>query len=155
MLFDREKVRQNLRRMELVGQAVPHGNGSILCQLLHDLLPVAPVLDAVIHAGKNTGRVGDAFLFPDLGTGGVEVGDPHAQIMARHLKGAAGAGAGLLKDQGDVLSLVQPVGNPCLFLRLELGGKVQQTADFIRCIVKQGKKISSVQVHGCFSFYTT
>ena len=36
MLSDSQKVSQHLRRVEFIGQSVPHGNLGILCQFLHD-----------------------------------------------------------------------------------------------------------------------
>ena len=127
--------------MELVGQAVPHGNVGVLGQILHNALPEAAVLDAVKHAAQDTGGVGDALLFADLGAAGVQIGDAHAQIVPRHLKGAAGTGAGLFKDQGDVLALIQGVGNTGLFLGLQLRRQLQQIGDLLGGEVQQLEKI--------------
>ena len=144
VLPDREEVGQNLGWVKLVCQAVPHRHGGVFRKLLHNGLSVAPVLDAVEHAGEDAGGVGDALLFPDLRACGIQIGHAHAEIVPRHLKGAAGPGAGLLEDQGDVLSLMQLMRDPRLLLCLELRRKIKQIGDLIRRIVKQGEKIASV-----------
>ena len=64
MLPDGEEVGQDLGGMELVGQAVPHRDPRIAGQIFHDLLAVAPVLDAVKHAAQHPGGVGNGLLLP-------------------------------------------------------------------------------------------
>ena len=49
----------------------------------------------------------------------MELPNAHAQVMRCHFEGAAGAGTGLFKDQGDVLSLAEAVGN-ALFLFVKM-----------------------------------
>ena len=66
MLPDCEEVRQNLGRMELIGQAVPHRDTGIRGQLLHTGLLKAAVLNAVKHPSQNPGRIGNALLLPQL-----------------------------------------------------------------------------------------
>ena len=94
--------------MNLVGQAVPHRDPGVLCQLLYDLLPIAPVLDAVKHPAQHPGGIRNGLLFSDLAAGRVQIGDLHPQVMRRHLKAAPGAGRGLFKDQGNIFA-AQPV----------------------------------------------
>ena len=141
VLLNSQEVRQDLGGMELVGQAVPHGNVGILGQLLHDALAEATVLDAVKHTAENAGGVGDALLLADLRAGGVKIRNAHAQIVARHLKGTAGTGAGLFKNQGDVLALTQRVGNTGLFLGLQISRQLQKIGDLLRGKVQQLQKI--------------
>ena len=90
--------------MELVGQAVPHRDGGILGQFFHNFLSVTPVFNAVINRGQDPGGVGNGFLLADLRAGGIQIGNTHAQIVGCYFKRAAGAGAGLFKDQGNVLA---------------------------------------------------
>ena len=127
--------------MKFVGQTVPHGYRRICRQLLHDPLPVAPILNPVEHAGKHPRRVGDALLFPDLRTRGVKIGRPHAEIPRGDLKTAAGARTGLFKDQRNVLPLAQPMRLARLFLRLQRGGKRKQTGDLLRRKIQELQKI--------------
>jgi len=63
-------------------------------------------------------------FFANLGTRRVEICTAHAQIVRRYFKGATGAGAGLFKYEGDVLSLADFVGDTCLFLGFESRRKV-------------------------------
>ena len=104
VLPDGEEVSQDLGGMELVGQAVPHRHTGVVGKVFHDLLAIAPVLDAVEHAAQHTGSVGDGLLLADLAAGRVKVGHFHAQIVGSDLEAATGAGGGLFKDQGDVLA---------------------------------------------------
>mgnify|MGYP006974605941 CR=1 FL=1 len=104
MLNNGHKVGENLGRMEFVGQAVPYGNTRILGKLLNDLLTVTAVFNTVIHSAKHTRGVGNAFLFADLRSRRVEIGHAHAKVACGNLKGATGTGAGLFKDEGDILA---------------------------------------------------
>ena len=106
--------------MEFVGQAVPDRHAGKLGKLLYDGLGVAPVFNAVVHPPQHTGSVGNRLFFAHLGAGGAEIGHAHAQIMPRHLKGTAGTGGILFKQQRDVLPLVDAVGNARFFLRFQL-----------------------------------
>ena len=123
VLLNGQEVREDLRGVEFVRQAVPDGHARIFCQLLDDRLAVAAVLDAVVHPAEDAGGVGDRLLFADLRAGRVEIRDRHAQIMRRDLERAARPRAGLLENQRSLLALAQPVGDIGLFLCLELGGK--------------------------------
>ena len=137
MLLDRQEIGQNLRGVKFVRQSVPDGDARVFCQLLDDLLPVAAVLNAVVHTAKHARSVGDGFLFADLRAGRVEIRDRHAQIMRRDLERAARPRAGLLENQRSLLALAQPVGDTGLFLCLELGGKRQKLCDLLRRKIKQ------------------
>ena len=120
MLLNGEEIRQYLGGMEFVGQAVPDRHAGKFRELLHDCLSVAPIFNAVVHPPQHTGSVGNRLFFAHLGAGGAEIGHAHAQIMPRHLKGAAGTGGILFKQQRDVLPLVDAVGNARFFLRFQL-----------------------------------
>ena len=69
-LSNGQHIRQNLGGMELVGQAVPHGNLGILGQLLYDGLTEATVLNTIVHTAEDAGGVGDGFLFAHLRAAG-------------------------------------------------------------------------------------
>ena len=137
MLPDGEEVGQDLGGMELVGQAVPHRDARVAGQIFHDLLAVAPVLDAVKHAAQHPGGVGNGLLFADLAAGGIKVGHFHAQIVCGHLKTAAGAGGGLFKDQGNVFARkLVIVADAGLLFCFQVGGKVQQFLHLGRGVVQ-------------------
>ena len=67
----------------------------------------------------------------------------HTQIGRRHLKGATGAGAGLLKQQGNALALVVAVGDPRLLLGLVFGRQIEQIADLLGGEIQQFQKMST------------
>ena len=116
-------------------------------QLLHDLLPIAPVFNAVKHTAQHTGGVGNALLLADLASGGVQIGHLHTQVMGGHLKAAPGAGGGLFKNQRDVAAVQGVVGNVCLLLGLQVRGQVQQALDLFRGKIQQLQKVSALQIH--------
>ena len=134
-LLNGQQVRQHLGGMELVGQTVPDGDSGIFSQLLHRLLLEAAVLNAVKHAAQHPCGVGDALLFAHLGAAGVQICHTHSQVVARHLKGAAGAGGGLLKQQHNVLVFQVAVGNAVPLHPLKLLGQIQQITDFRRGVI--------------------
>ena len=146
MLLNGQKVGQDLRGVEFVGQAVEYRHARTARQLFHHLLAEAAVFDAVVHPAQDPGRIRDGLLFPDLGAGGVEVGHAHPQIPGSHFEGAAGAGGRLFKNQGHVFSLTEPVGNTSLLFGLEIGGHVQEFLDLRRRKIQQLEKM--LVVHG-------
>ena len=114
---DGEKVCQHLGGMVLIGKAVPHRHPCIFSQFFHNLLPESAVLNPLIHPAQYPCGIRNALLLADLGTGRVQIGGTHAQVMGRNLKGAAGPGAGLFKYQGHILSLKR-ICQDTLFLLL-------------------------------------
>ena len=148
-LPDGQEVGQNLGRMEFIGQAVPDRHAGIPPQILDDLLAVAAVFDAVKHAAQHPGGVRQAFLLAQLAPGGIQVGALHAQIVGGDLEGAAGAGAGLFKDQGDVFPFEEAMGNAGLLLGLQFRRQIQQPFDFGRGEIEQLQKFLLLQLkHG-------
>ena len=67
--------------------------------------------------------------------------------MSRHFKGAACPGAGLLKNQRDILSLKHLVGNAFFLLVLEIRGEVEEILDLLRAEIQQFQKVSSFKIH--------
>ena len=155
VLADGQEVGEDLGGMELVGQAVPHRHAGIFGQRLDDFLAVAAVLDAVVHPAQHPRGVCDGFLFADLRAAGVQIGHAHAQIVGGHLEAAAGARAGLFKDQRDVFAAQRVVGHARLFACLQLRRKIQQRADLLRRIIDELQKAPSLECHGiglhCFN----
>ena len=148
VLPDGEEVREDLGGMELVGQAVPDRDTCIFCQVFHDLLPIAAVLDAVKHPAQHPGGVGNGFLFADLAARRVKVGDLHAQIVSGDLKAAAGAGGGLFKDQRDVLACqLLIVADASFFPGLQVSGQIEQLLDLGRGVVQKLQKTAIFQTH--------
>ena len=143
MLTDGQQVRQHLGGMEFIGQPVPYRHLGILCQLLHDILTEAPIFYSVVHPRQNPCSIRNAFLFADLGAGRIQIGRPHSKILRRHLKGASGAGARLLKDQRHILAPQGVCRDPLLLFLFQLCCQIDQIHDFLRSKVQQLQKIPS------------
>ena len=57
MLLHGEQIRQELRRVKLIGQAVPHRHARELRQRFDDFLAKTAILNAVIHAAQHAGGI--------------------------------------------------------------------------------------------------
>ena len=66
------------------------------------------------------GSIRNTLLLANLGACRLQIRGSHAQIMGRNLKSTAGSGAGLFKNQSNILSFAHSVGNTCFFLCLKL-----------------------------------
>ena len=141
MLPDGEKICQNLRGVEFVGQAVPHGHTGVGSQSFHDLLAKTTVFDAVIHPTQHTGGVSNGLLLTQLGAAGIQIGGMHSEIGGGHLECTTGAGGGFFEDQGDGFTLAEPMGDAGLFLGLQISGEVKKVLDFRRGEVQQLEKM--------------
>ena len=148
VLPDGEEIGQDLGGMELIGQAVPHRHTGVVGKVFHDLLAIAAVLDAVVHAAENAGGVLDGLLLAHLGALGVKVGDAHAQVHGAHLEGAAGARGGLLEEKDDVLALQVAVRLVVVLLGLEVDGEVNEVLNLIRGKVQELEEVPAGKV-GC------
>ena len=105
MFSDSEQIRQHLGRVILICKSVPYRNSCIMSQLLYNLLSKASVLNTVVHPAQNSGCICNTLLFSDLRAGWIQISGTHSQIMGCHLKGTAGSGTGLFKDQRHIFSL--------------------------------------------------
>ena len=116
---------------------------------------IAPVLDAVKEPAQHLGAVLQRFLFAHLGRTGVQIGDMGALLGGRYLKGTAGAGGGLFKQQDDVLALHGGGADACPPLGLQVMAQVQKIPDLRRGEVGQGEKAPAFQIdcHDNCSFY--
>ena len=131
MLLHGEEVSQDLGGVALVGEAVPHGNASILGQFLNSLLGEATILDAVEHTTQHASGVLHALFHANLATGGAQIGDVGALVLSGYLKGATGTGGGLLKNQSDVLALQGGLLGAGVFSTLEVASQIQQIVEFL------------------------
>ena len=141
--------------MEFVGQAVPDRDAGIGTQLFDYLLAVATVFDAVIHAAQHPGGVLHGLLVTDLGTAWAKVGDLGALVEGRHFKGAAGAGGGLLEDEGDILAGQVFALIATVFGFFQVDGQIDHVLDFARGEVQQFQEVTVTQIksHDEFSLY--
>ena len=149
------EVRQDLGRVEFVGQAVPDRHTGVGPQLFDDLLAVAAVFDAVIHAAQHPGGVLHGLLVTDLGTARAEVGDLGALVEGRHFERTAGAGGGLLENQGNVLADQMLALIATVFGFLQVDGQIDHVLDFARGEVQQFQEVTVTQIksHDEFSLY--
>src|SRR5690606_8270000 len=149
------EVSQDLGRVEFVGQAVPDRHTGMGAQLFHDLLTVATVFDAVIHAPQYTGGVLHGLLVTDLGTAWAEVRNLSALVEGRHFKRTAGAGGGLLEDQGDVLAGQVFALIATVFGFFQVDGEIDHVLDFAWGEVQQFQEVTVTQIksHDEFSLY--
>ena len=135
MLADRQQIRQHLRRMILVGQAVPNWYARVFCQLLHNLLSKATVFNPVIHPAKHSRRILNTLLLPNLRTTWIKVGSSHSHIVCRHLEGASGSSACLLENKGDIHSSVIVNWHAVFLLFLQICRQIQKIGNLLWCII--------------------
>ena len=133
--------------MELVGEAVPHGDAGVVSELLDLLLLEATVLDAVEHAAEDASGVGDGLLVAHLGAGGIKVGDAHAEVVGADLEGATRARGGLLEEKGDVLALEVTVRDAGALHVLEVDGEVEQVVDLLGGEVEELQEVTTTKVN--------
>ena len=120
LFLDGEQVRKHLGGVELIRKAVPYRNSGVFGKLLDKLLAVTPVLYAVVHPAQHPRRVGYALLFAHLRGAGVKIGHAHSEIAPGNLKGAAGAGGGLFKEQHYVFAVKVLMRHPGSLHALEV-----------------------------------
>ena len=126
MLLDGEEVGENLCGVSLSGKAVPDGNAGVFGQLLDGGLVKAAVLDAVEHAAEDASGVFHALLDANLATGGAEIGDVCTLVLGANLESAAGAGGGLLENQGDVLAFEVGLLGTGIFGAFQVASQVEE-----------------------------
>ena len=122
--------------MEFIGQTVPDRDTGETRKILYDPLAKTAIFDTVIHTAKNTRCIGNAFLFPDLASGRVQIGAVHTEVMGGDFKSTARTCACLFKDQGNIFSGKERMGFPGFFLCLKISGKVQKTGDLFRAQIE-------------------
>ena len=83
----RHDVRQQLRRVPLVGEPVPHRHSSELGQPFDVALGETSELDAVEHPPKHPSGVFRRLFVAHLGLAWTEVGDVGALVVGAHLEG--------------------------------------------------------------------
>ena len=155
LLAHGEDVGKCLGGVELIRQAVPHGNTGLLGEFLDNLLVGATILDAVVHTAEHAGGILDGLLLAHLRRTGIEIGHTHAEVHGTDLEGAAGARGGLFKQQDDVLALEVAVRGARALQRLEVSGELQQVLDFLGREVEKLEKMTTgkIQTHDCSHQY--
>ena len=148
LLFDGEKVREHLRGVELVSQAVPDRNARVLCQFLNDFLTEAAVLNAVIHPAQNLRGVRDGLLLSHLAAARVEIRHAHTKVPARDFERAACARRRFLKQQNNIFALQVTMGRSGALEIFKITRQIEQVSDLRRRVVDELQKMSSSDVGG-------
>ncbi len=143
-----EHVGQDLRRVELVGQAVPHRHAGVLREGLDVLLGGAAVLDGVEGAAEDSRGVLHRLLVADLGAAGSEVGHVRALVLRGDLERGASPRRGLLEDQGDVLAGEARLLVAGVLRGLEVGGELEQEAQLVGGEVELLEEAPVAEVEG-------
>ena len=105
MLLHGEQIRQQLSRVKLGGEAVPHRHAGKFRQRLYQRLAVAAILDAVIHAAQHAGGISHRLFVADLAAARAEISDISALIVCGNFERASGAGRVFFEDERDVFAL--------------------------------------------------
>ena len=137
---DSQHICNHLRRMKFVCQPVPYRHACIRRQFFHNFLPESAVFDTVKHPAKHPGRISNAFLASNLGTGRVEVSHMHAQVMRCHFKCTPRPGACLFKNQRNIFPSQLSMRDSFFLFFLEFSRKLYQIQNFFRRKIKQLQK---------------
>ena len=106
LLLDGDHVGEGLAGMFQVVQSADDRDGGPLPELVHHLVVEGPVHDAVDEAAHDPGGVLDRLAVDThLHLGLVDVQSVSPELGDGHVEGDPGAGAGLLEDHGEGLSL--------------------------------------------------
>ena len=140
VLLNGHEIGQNLCGVVGVRQTVPHRYAGPFRKVLHNGLLIAPVLDAVKEPSQHLGRILQRLLFPHLGGICVQIRHMGALLRGRHLKGAAGAGGRLFKQQYDVLALHGGLADARTPLGFQIVAEVQQIAQLAGGKIRQRQK---------------
>ena len=128
------------------------GTPAYCAQDFHQLLAEAAVLDAVVHAAQHPGGVLHRLLVADLRAGRSQVGDVGALVVGGHLEGAAGAGGGLLEDQGDVLALQPLLLVAAVLGRFQVGRQLEQELELLGGEVQLLQKLRLRKLNAILNF---
>ena len=104
MFLHGQQVSQQLRRMEFIGQAVPHRHAGVLGQRFDHFLAVAAILNAVIHAAQHARGIFNRLFMANLAAAGTKVSDASALIVSGNFERASGAGRVFFEDERDVFT---------------------------------------------------
>lgn len=86
----------------------------------------------VKHPPQNPSGICDGFFLANLRARGGQVSGVHSQVMGRNLKGTAGTGRGLFKNQRNVFAIKIIMTLAVFFLPLEVRCQIQQILNLLR-----------------------
>ena len=137
----RQHVAQHLAGMAKVGQAIDHRHAGIGRQFLDVVMVKDARLDALHVSREDARHVGHGFALAQPDLGGREIDRVPAQVGHRHVKGDAGAQAGLFKDQGQRLAGQDRLVAARFPLGLEFARGIQNLPDFVRAQIGHAQKM--------------
>ncbi len=104
MLLHGEEIRQQLRGVELIGQAVPYWHASVFRQCFDNLLTIAAILNTVIHATKHAGSVFNRLFVTNLAAAWAEISNASTLVICGNFERASGTGRVFFEDERDVFA---------------------------------------------------
>ena len=131
MLLECHEVGQNLRGVELIGQAIPHWYTSVFGQVFYRRVLKAAEFNPIKHPAQHLRSVLNRLLLAELDVVFAEKLRRNAKVIGRHGKGTACTGRILLKQEGDLLTLVQAVRHTLALELLEFVRDVEHLPDFL------------------------
>jgi len=148
LLLHGEQVGEDLGRVPLVGETVPHRHPGVGGQDLHGAMGKSTELNPVEHAPEHPCRVGNRLLLAELDVALAEVLGMRTLVDARHGEGASGPRRRLLEYQGDALALQRTATDPGTLVALQRRRQLEQVTDLCRAVVEQLEEVSSFEVAG-------
>ncbi len=136
MLQHGHQISQDLRRVKLISEAIPHRHACEFAKFLDDRLAVAAIFDAVIHAPQYAGGVFHRLLMANLRAARPDIRHLRALIERADFKRAAGTGGGFFKNQRDVFAHQRFLLAPGFFIGFQLHGEIDEVLDLRRGIVE-------------------
>ena len=127
LLLDGEQVGEDLGRVPVVGEPVPHRHAGVLGQGLDRPVGEAAELDAVEEPAEDPCRIGHGLLLAELDVRLAQVLRVRSLVDAGDSEGTTGPGGRLFEEQGDVEAVERPLPYPGPFHDLELGRESQQS----------------------------
>jgi len=104
MLLHGQQVGQQLGRMKLGGQAVPHRHTGMFRQRFHQFLTVTAILNAIVHPAQHPRGVAHRLFMADLAATRAKIGDVCTLIVSGNFERASGTGRVFFEDERDVFT---------------------------------------------------
>ena len=144
-LAERHEVGEDLRRVGLVGEAVPDGDAGVFGEIDHGLLLEAAEEDAVVEAAEDAGGVLDALLVAEVRFMAAEILGVAALVLRGDDAGVAGTGGALLEDEDDVAAVEEVTADAGGLAGLERDGDVDKLGHLLVGEAVEGEKRAAAE----------
>ena len=148
LLLHGEHICQDLRRVPVIGETIPHRHAGVLSQGLDRLVGKPTELDAVEHAAQDPRGVGNGLFLSELNVALAQVLGMRSLVDAGYGESTAGPGRRLFEEQSNVPAVEPAFPDAGPLLGLQIGGESQQRADLIGREIEQLEERSSFQING-------